>query len=133
MEQRKKILLYGAIGMGGFYLLWMMGIQPVIDQMKTLDTQISATKKALHVEKSYLKRQTIIENEWDQTVEEMEDPERETQRDQFDLFVRSLMDQTIGSKTRLPTLTPVNQKEQKELLGFYISSFHQQKNDQRSN
>ena len=113
MERRKKILLFAAVGMGGFYLLWLIGIQPVIDDMKTLDGQISAIKKALHLEKSYLKRQTVIETEWDSTVEEIEDPDRETQKDQFDLFVRSLMDRTIESKSRLPTLTPLNQKEQK--------------------
>ena len=125
MKHRTKILLYTTIAMGGVYFLWLVGIQPVIDRMKTLDGQISAKKRALQVEKSYLERKDDIETKWDRMMEEIESPGRLTQIDQFDLFVRGIMEQTIGSESRIPPITPSNQKEQK---GDFLETKVQVKN-----
>jgi hypothetical protein len=113
MERRTKILLYTAIGMGGAYLLWLVGVRPILDDVESADGRISAAKKALNVEKSYLRRQKAIEKKWDDTMEAVDSPGRATLADQFDLYVRDLMDRTIGSKSRLPTISPVNSRDQK--------------------
>ncbi len=112
-------MLYIVLGLGGFYLVWLVGIQPIFDKMKTLDGQISATKRALHVEKSYLKRQETIEQEWETTLEEVQNPEREMLKGPFD-YVQKLIDRTIKSESRRPSYDRPKKEQQGDFMETWV-------------